>query len=76
MKNGKKKRASCKKERERPQLTLENTVSMTLERSRKRHEKPRKACMNRLMTVDEVEECNAEIVVSPSSLTIVVAVKA
>ena len=48
---------SDKRGRGRPRLTFENTVSKILEDGQvKSMRTPRRACMNRLMTVNEVKE--------------------
>ena len=48
---------SGKRDRGRPQLTVENTVSKILgEGHVKSMRTPRRACMKRLMTVDEAKE--------------------
>ena len=50
-------KVSGKRGRGRPRLTFENTVSKTLEEDHvKSTRTPRRACMKRLMTMDEEKE--------------------
>ena len=50
-------KVSGKRDRGRPRLTFENTVSKILEEGHvKSMRTPRRACMKRLMTVDETGE--------------------
>ena len=49
-------KVSGKRGRGRPRLTFENTVSKILEGHVKSMRTPRRACMKRLMTVDEAKE--------------------
>ena len=57
-------------------MTFENTVSKILEEGQiKRMKTPRRACMKRLMTVDEAKEVETVAFSAPFSLTTSLGIK-